>query len=195
MSPPDPSAAREKLQEKCERLGIDYAKVCQLTSVEFDRLTGKRFEEDAEPSAADVTEEELREWEEMLRQDGTGRAAIMRTLIAALRASRGVLASTADRLNTSLRESGCAEIEGSPYSSYAIREGVVSLFIRGARWRSERDASREECARLRAGASRAVHEAHMLGRIYNLMGEPEMPGEVCKRLDAMLAKMLESPDA
>ena len=31
-----------------------------------------------------------------------------------------------------------------------------------------------------------VYEAHMMGRIYNKMGEPETPGEVCEKLKKMI---------
>ena len=63
--------------------------------------------------------------------------------IAALEAERdemqGIIATTADRLNTALRESGVSEIAGNPYHSFAVRDGVVALYDRGARWRAEAD--------------------------------------------------------
>jgi hypothetical protein len=60
-----------------------------------------------------------------------------------------ILASTTDRLNVALRESGCAEVVGDPYHSLAILVGVVALYDRGARWRYELAKAREENARLR----------------------------------------------
>jgi len=79
-------------------------------------------------------------------------AGLMRDLAAA-REERyerdSILATTADRLNTALRESECSEIIGDPYRSLAVRDGIVSLYDRGAQYRSERDAARADVERLR----------------------------------------------
>ncbi len=53
--------------------------------------------------------------------------------------AQSILATTADRLNTALRESGCGEITGSPFHSCAIRDGVVVLYDRFAKWRRDCD--------------------------------------------------------
>lgn len=69
---------------------------------------------------------------------------------------RSILASTADRLNVALREANQGEIIGSPYRSFAIRHGIVSLYDWGAALRSElateragREQAERECRRLR----------------------------------------------
>jgi hypothetical protein len=55
-----------------------------------------------------------------------------------------ILAMTADRLNVALRESGCPQIVGDHIRSLAIRDGVVTLYDRGAQWRRERDEARSK---------------------------------------------------
>jgi len=37
-----------------------------------------------------------------------------------------------------------------------------------------------------------AYEAHIMGRVYNKMGEPEKPSEVCNQLRKMVTKMLNS---
>lgn len=84
-------------------------------------------------------------------------------LIAALRAEHnellGLMASTADRLNTALRESNCLEIIGDPYRSYAVRDGIVALYDKGAQYRSENDRLRAHVAELEAYTRRENLEA------------------------------------
>ena len=72
---------------------------------------------------------------------------------------KGILATTADRLNTALRENGMGEILGDPYRSLAIRDGIVDLYDRGAQYRTERDAARAEVERLRSDLKSAYEAA------------------------------------
>ena len=76
--------------------------------------------------------------------------------------AQSILATTADRLNTALRESGCGEILGSPYNSFAIRDGVADLYHRATKWRVERDEAR---AALRSEADHHDHAARLYREI------------------------------
>lgn len=70
----------------------------------------------------------------------------------------GILATTADRLNTALRESGRSEMDGDYRRSYAIRDGIVSLYDHSAR-------QRQRIAELEAIVSgKTMHDAHAEGR-------------------------------
>ncbi len=80
---------------------------------------------------------------EILRLKGQLKDARIASGNDALRESnddlRGILSTTADRLNTALREAGIpGEQVGSDYeTSFAIRNGIVALYDNGARLREE----------------------------------------------------------
>lgn len=57
---------------------------------------------------------------------------------------RGIIATSFDRLNTALREANCCEAIGDPYRSFALRDGIVALYDRGAEIRAQVAALTEE---------------------------------------------------
>jgi hypothetical protein len=93
--------------------------------------------------------------------------------------AQSILAVTADRLNTALRESGCGEILGNPMHSLAIRDGIVDLYDRGAGWRVALATAQQTIRKLRselrlveklrARAEKAERERDELRRMHSLV--------------------------
>ncbi|MCA9632845.1 MAG: hypothetical protein KC766_34570, partial [Myxococcales bacterium] len=82
--------------------------------------------------------------------DPTDEVASLRADLAAAREEleerNSILATTADRTNTALRELGMTEMIGSHTRSMAIRDAVMNIYDRAAQYRVERDEAREKAA-------------------------------------------------
>ncbi len=101
---------------------------------------------------------------------GPVEGALRRAYAAGAEDSHGILATTADRTNTALRELSMREIEGDPYSSLAIRDGVVRLYDRAAvEIKNRQDA--EELWRVEAGG---VQKKGVQTAGVSLMSTPEI---------------------
>ena len=152
---------------EAKRAGAQLAS--DAAEILLDRLKGELEDAKEYGENCDLIIGEKQEfWDEALRERDAARAELAE--------ARGILATTADRLNTALREASISEV-GSPYTSFAIRDGIVSLYDWGARLRSDRDAARAELAEARGERDEAERLRKVNLNQYAQEGQRRMDAE------------------